>query len=195
MTDSGLYADVFSFFAAIAALWLFLVFFYRDYRVDTFRQKIFALRDNLFDDAAAGLISFDHSAYGLLRGTMNGLVRFGHKLSIFEVILLFLFLGGPKGTRSDRMSFEKRLEDASQSLDEKTRNRINFYHRQMHKIILIHMIKSSPIFLLCVILPLILMVVPLIIYIVLKDTLLRMAYKAMKDPLGRIESAAMAYGQ
>ncbi len=40
-------------------------------RLDCFRQNMFSVRDELFDYAAAGNISFDNPAYILLRLQMN----------------------------------------------------------------------------------------------------------------------------
>lgn len=56
-------------------------------RLDSFRQNMFALRDELFDYAASGKISFSHPAYRLLRQSMNGFIRHGHRLSLFQVIM------------------------------------------------------------------------------------------------------------
>ena len=56
-------------------------------RLDSFRQNMFALRDELFDYAASGKISFSHPAYRLLRQSMNGFIRHGHRLRLFQVIM------------------------------------------------------------------------------------------------------------
>jgi hypothetical protein len=56
-------------------------------RLDIFRQKMFVVRDELFDYAAAGNIDFNHPAYRLLRKSMNGFLRYGHRLSLFQLII------------------------------------------------------------------------------------------------------------
>jgi hypothetical protein len=56
-------------------------------RLDCFRQNMFAVRDDLFDYAAAGNISFDDPAYVLLRHQMNGMIRYGHQLTVFRVLV------------------------------------------------------------------------------------------------------------
>jgi hypothetical protein len=43
--------------------------------LDRFRQDVFGLRDELWDFAASGQISFDDPAYRLLRQLMNGFIR------------------------------------------------------------------------------------------------------------------------
>lgn len=56
-------------------------------RLDIFRQKMFAVRDELFDYAAAGNINFDDPAYRLLRQSMNGNIRYGHQITLFRVCI------------------------------------------------------------------------------------------------------------
>jgi hypothetical protein len=59
-------------------------------RVDLFRQQVFALRDELFDFAADGKISFSDPAYILLRQLMNGFIRYAHNLTPFRTLMSFL---------------------------------------------------------------------------------------------------------
>jgi hypothetical protein len=56
-------------------------------RLDSFRQNMFGLRDELFDYAASGRIAFDHPAYRLLRQSMNGFIRHAHRLTFFQVVM------------------------------------------------------------------------------------------------------------
>lgn len=55
--------------------------------MELFRQNLFMLRDELFIQAAEGLVPFEHPAYGILRSQMNSHIRFAHKLSLFHVLL------------------------------------------------------------------------------------------------------------
>jgi hypothetical protein len=57
-------------------------------RLLTFRQDMFALRDELFDYAAAGNIHFNDPAYRLLRQSMNGYIRYAHQLTFFRLCML-----------------------------------------------------------------------------------------------------------
>lgn len=59
-------------------------------RVDLFRQQMFALRDELFDFAADGNISFEDPAYVLLRQLMNGFIRYAHNLTPYRTLMTFL---------------------------------------------------------------------------------------------------------
>ncbi len=60
------------------------------YRLDYFRQNMFALRDELFDYAAEGHISFNDPAYKLLRQSMNGFIRYAHYLTFFRMFCTFM---------------------------------------------------------------------------------------------------------
>jgi hypothetical protein len=81
---------------------------YTDYRIDKTRQSLFAIRDELFDAAARGEISFDSEAYRTTRLIMNGLIRFTHRASVMRVWLL-IRLGARKNdaiSREIAASFE-----------------------------------------------------------------------------------------
>jgi hypothetical protein len=56
-------------------------------RLDSFRQEMFIVRDELFDYAASGKIGFDNPAYRLLRQLMNGFIRYGHQLTFFRICM------------------------------------------------------------------------------------------------------------
>ena len=59
----------------------------RAYARDAFRQRAFAIRNELFDFAAAGHVSFDDPAYWRLRQVMNATIRFTHRLTVGEAVL------------------------------------------------------------------------------------------------------------
>src|SRR5262245_46489095 len=72
---------------SLLLLWVGVFWLYRDYALDRFRQRVFALRDEMFDDARKGVISFDDHAYGMLRTMMNGAIRFAHLLTIAQLLV------------------------------------------------------------------------------------------------------------
>lgn len=65
------------------------VYFRADYGIDKFRQEMFAVRDDLFDYAARGEISFNHPAYIQLRNLANGLIRFAHRMTLWRILAMF----------------------------------------------------------------------------------------------------------
>jgi|SRR6185437_10032556 len=66
----------------VVAFWL-----WPTVRLDSFRQDMFRVRDELFDYAASGKISFQSPAYCLLRQSMNGFIRHGHRLTLFQIVM------------------------------------------------------------------------------------------------------------
>lgn len=75
-------------FSVVAALWAIVLFkMIPAMLLDSFRQQMFAVRDELFDFAADGHIPFNHPAYILLRRQMNGFIRYAHHLTVFRILM------------------------------------------------------------------------------------------------------------
>jgi hypothetical protein len=72
---------------SLAGCWIVLAWFYRSYRVDLFRHRLFVLRAELFDRARRGEIAFDHPAYVNLRITLNGFLRFADRIGFVSMLL------------------------------------------------------------------------------------------------------------
>src|SRR6266487_2284230 len=71
-------------------LWVLIFHFWRQYRLDVFRERLFEIRAELFDYAAKGEVRFDDPAYARLRVVMNGMIRFAHKFTFTRVAIVFL---------------------------------------------------------------------------------------------------------
>lgn len=88
---------------------------YPAHRVDAFRQDLFAVRDELFDVALDEAISFDHPAYLAFRDTLNKMVRFGHRSTAPQLVVLVLFyseeLAADDGKNALREELETHLRD------------------------------------------------------------------------------------
>ena len=59
---------------------------------DGVRQRLFESRDELFDLAMAGEISFDDPAYKFARNRINAHIRFAHRASIWRMMALSPFV-------------------------------------------------------------------------------------------------------
>ncbi len=111
---------VFQTAVCIVGLTFVLLKLWAEHRLDAFRQEMFAIRDELFDYAAAGNLSFDAPAYRLLRRFMNGFIRYGHQLTFFRicVTMIELKLAGytseSKWTEEWRKSLERIRDDGVQ---------------------------------------------------------------------------------
>jgi hypothetical protein len=163
---------------------LWLVFWlYQDYCVDSFRQKIFELRDGLFDLAADGQIDFDNPAYGMMRRTMNGFIRFGHRLS-FPGLLIFVFLQRSKTEGRD--AFQKEWQRNTENLDHDQKRLLSDIRQHMGGIVLRHLLLSSPVFMVTIILP--------VFSWLLVRYWLQQALSMFELPISRLNTAAMAVG-
>ena len=125
------------------ALWLLYFIGWREHRVDTFRQRLFGVRDGLFDFAAAGGISFDDSAYLTLRALANGMIRYAHRLNFSRVLVLILFSKTPEDNRMDAW-----LRDV-QSRQPEVRDKLLKAHSEIAQAILWHIVPWSPLAWVC----------------------------------------------
>jgi hypothetical protein len=129
----------------VTALSLFVLFrALPTYRVDSFRQKMFCVRDELFDFAVQGNVSFNDPAYVLLRQQMNALIRYGHQLTVFRMLMTNVIntvsQKGPKTTWS--AVWEPSLEKIN---DEEVRVQLKRYHERAVMIAVKHLIWGSPV--------------------------------------------------
>jgi hypothetical protein len=124
---------------AIFVLWVFYFWFYWQYRIEKTRQELFFIRNELFDYAAAGNISFNHPAYSLLREMMNSMIRFTHKVELFTLICLFIALRNSQPEKGRYEIFKKELE----TLPVKIKEEFKKYVSYMNMVIVSHLIKGS----------------------------------------------------
>jgi hypothetical protein len=122
----------------LAYLYLWL---YRDYRRDLLRTRLFEIRADLFDGAREGRIDFDHPAYGLLRSTLNGFLRYGHKMGAFRLVMMALFLD-PK-EMEELYQFQSKWKKALKSLDPQTQNWLEAMREQSHTVLFKHLLATT----------------------------------------------------
>jgi len=146
---------------------------------------MFALRDELFSDATSGLISFDHPAYGMLRSTMNGFIRYAHKISLSHVIILMWHLRGislPKDSK-----FQSRWTRYTSNLSDGARTRLEDYKEQMEDLVAKQLMLGSPV--------LIVLLVPWLIALVLVRFCMRWIASAFSAPIRSLDDTAMVVGE
>lgn len=132
--------------AALLGLVCLVGFGYCRYRIDRLRQELFALRDSLFDYAAAGNIPFSHKSYGMLRSTINGFIRFSHVLSLTGVVAILLLdkVHGPVPGELFRTKWQRLTAD----LSDEVRAGMNEYMNRLHILLVTHMLGHTTLFLL-----------------------------------------------
>ncbi|GEM_PF-2169952 len=116
---------------ALLFLWAFVFWAWRGYRVDVFREKLFALRDELFDYASAGNISFDQPAYWMLRKTMNSAIRFAHVFT-FTRLTVAILLGGASRTSN---TIEQWQNAVNQLESIRVQAKLREFHNRMNLVI------------------------------------------------------------
>lgn len=178
ITDS---VTAFSALVSLFGIWA-VVCLYLEYRVDCFRQDIFELRGELFEAAASGLIAFDHPGYGLLRSTLNGFIRFGHRLGLMEVLLSFWLV---RGAAAAAVSFEREWQACTKNLPGDVRQSLTALRKKMNLLVLKHLL-TSPAFALAA--------APLAL-IILAKRLRRQVDGWNFAPFSKLDSTALAYGR
>jgi hypothetical protein len=128
--------QLFHLCVSLFLLWL-LAQCWRTYRLDTIRQKLFALRDELFDCADRGMIAFEHPAYRIVRERINGMIRFAHELTLTQLWFV--------GRMRDRLTVQERQDwrGAADSLgDPQARQALRNIHDKMLRLLTEHLISS-----------------------------------------------------
>jgi hypothetical protein len=112
------------------------------FRLDCFRQSMFTVRDELFDYAAAGNIDFADPAYILLRRQMNGMIRYGHQLTLFRALATTAMkkVAGGQRTLAWRLSWVAALDEIK---SEEVRLQMCKFHEESMGIAAKHIIAGS----------------------------------------------------
>lgn len=174
---------------SILGLWTLVVWFYRDYRIDAFRQQLFAIRDDLFDMARAGHISFDDPAYGILRSALNGFIRFSDRLN-FSSVVLFRCLARDHELRAvESDSFAARWDAALATLRPEVKQELNAKLYRVHLLVFEQVILTSP--------TLMILILPAIAALAARHVsraIRHYAYRRLRASFDALDSAALELG-
>lgn len=124
---------------SLIGLWVVFFWLYRDYRVDLFRDRMFALRSELFDLAASGAVSFDDPAYAAMRTMINGYIRFAHRISLLVIILI----SRKKGAKESAAQTSTRLMTLLSKHPPEVRQRLEAILGRMHFFVIDQIILTS----------------------------------------------------
>ncbi len=201
-------ADIVLVGVTAALFWLSIFYIYRRFTVDVFRQKMFEVRDDFFDFAADGNIKFDHPAYKLLRTTMNGFLRYGHKISLFEVFVIAICTKKDL-QKKNSISFDKRWIAATSGITPELKKQLDLFRVKMHRVLMIQLLMGSPFFA-CILIPTIIAVEatnkisfsilskitkPLEICLAFQRLILDDGPRFMNGPISQAQSTALLYGK
>lgn len=116
----------------------------RAYGRDSFRQRAFAIRDELFDVAAAGQISFTDPAYWRLRMMMNIMIQYSHRLTFGEALLpgvVDLLRGRPERRPPEHhRAWLKAMERQPKDV----RERLNALNARFNVLLVTHLLRNTP---------------------------------------------------
>lgn len=125
---------------ALAAFYLVWHFGWRQFRIDSMRQELFKLRDELFMMAARGEhgLTFDTPIYGEMRRMFNVRIRYAHSVTAFCALvslpILWVFGITPKTLEEFKEARipigkveNKELRDALTKLESRTARCMLFY--------------------------------------------------------------------
>lgn len=129
--------------ALMLSLWYFWFFEYKRYLVDNTRQKLFKIRNELFQSAVDGKIDFDEPLYSMTRTTLNGAIRFTHKISAWRllgVIVLAKCRVEPKHVSDYKLTWKKSFSDVESETAKKT---VLKAHSKMHLVLFQHLVSGS----------------------------------------------------
>ena len=134
---------VLRFCLVLFVVWLVWYQFWIPYRVDYFRQRLFELRDELFEYAKAGNREFTDPAYVNLRRAINALIRYGHRVTISKILIGMVVLknSGRSPMTNAAAEWEKHVAAIE---DEETKRRMSGFGNEMLKTVLTHTILISP---------------------------------------------------
>lgn len=124
-----------------------LSFIYKQYKkamLEFYRMNIFELRDELFDYAAEGNISFDNESYQLMRTLLNGYLRYAENLDISR------FQKYQKAVAKEKLIIDNffmlQYSQKSKTLSVKQKEKLDKYLQRSALIAATYMVKKSIIY-------------------------------------------------
>jgi hypothetical protein len=104
----------------LAVLWYFVFYLWRDYRLDSFREHLFSIRDRMFMYGAESNIGFDHPAYTTTRARANSLIRHAHQLTLTRFVVVML-TQPTMDEKKARKQWERLIDDLPADVQAKMR--------------------------------------------------------------------------
>ena len=128
---------------AIAAIWWFFYGPYQKYRVDKARYHLFVIRDELFDQARAGVMSFDDQAYRIARTNINGALRFIEYYTWFYLLMMLIKYRREEEFREIVTGYRTNYADALRKVDADARQVVEKSLKNMVLVVLAYCVHTS----------------------------------------------------
>jgi hypothetical protein len=138
---------------SLALIWAFWNYGWKSFMLDHTRQRLFSIRDDLFDVALRGEggLSFSSPVYGILRESLNSNIRFAHRVTFYHIWVAMIFgaLPGIKIKQAMR-GYKTQAALAIESLPEgDLKKKLQIIQSKTVVTRLIHLFLTSPFFVLC----------------------------------------------
>ena len=137
--------------SALAGCWILFSWLYRDYRIDLFRQRLFTLRDELFDTARDGALEFSHPAYKTTRALINGFIRFANRLGLLTLVMHRPYSSHEHLDAAGLTPFDRTWAKQVETLSPDARARLTSIVSRVHQEVVEQLIMTSAVLLLLVI--------------------------------------------
>jgi hypothetical protein len=128
--------------ASCCAMYLIWSFGIRKLLLDRLRENLFDLRFQLFRLAMQKEIEFDGDAYRNLETLFNGLLRFGHRISLLTYVLSKIEVERASKEK-DFVSFSSQMSLRISRLEPDTQKKIHGILNQLHHELMRYMAQSS----------------------------------------------------
>ena len=129
--------------------WIIYFWGYRKFRIDLLRHKLFVLRDSLFIKTCSMGVPLDTPSYVTMRQTLNGLLRHGHRVSVWGMLAAYW---GLKKYPLEERPFSDDLEDQLAVLqNEEYREFVQAVYHRMILSVFWHITTGAPILILYVV--------------------------------------------
>lgn len=132
----------------LAALWTLYHYGYRGVALDSYRQNVFAIRDELFEVAASGTngFGFSHPTYGRFRTSLNSAIRFAHHVSPLQVLAIMVAVKWKIGILARFGSKPSSVDDlfGASDLHPETKKQLESLHLKAAVALVKYMLISSP---------------------------------------------------
>lgn len=126
--------------------WIIYFWGYRKFRIDLLRHKLFVLRDSLFIKTYSMGVPLDTPSYVTMRQILNGLLRHGHRVSIWGVMAAYW---GLKKYPGGERPFSDDLDDQLAALhNEEYKEFVQDIYQRMMLSVFLHIITGAPILIL-----------------------------------------------
>ncbi|MGB6973739.1 MAG: hypothetical protein WBD67_03550 [Terracidiphilus sp.] len=127
--------------AGISLLMMVYELFWKSQRVDALRERLFALRDELFNIVAEGRVPFNHPAYTKLRLLINGTIRFAHKATLATLVTVALT---SKDKENEGTTAFAAWKSSLETLTDEDRKRVEGIHERVFSAYTSHIFYGSP---------------------------------------------------